>query len=55
MSEPVRDEVPIDTGELYAELRARGFDHGVAIRSLNYVLGVLAPIGRRTPTDLTPR
>lgn len=35
----------IDTGRLYADLRARGFSAHVAIRSITYVLDVLAGVG----------
>lgn len=37
----------IDTGRLYADLRARGFAHGVAIRSITYVVEVLTGRSRR--------
>lgn len=45
-----RDLVPLDTARLYAELRAAGFDAPTALRGLNYVLGVVAPRPRATPT-----
>lgn len=35
----------IDTGRLYADLRVRGFEAHTAIRSITYVVDVLA--GRR--------
>jgi hypothetical protein len=45
------DLVPIDTGWLYDELRALGFDAHTAIRSLNYVLSVMTPLARTSPAD----